>query len=157
MFNFARKHWSHVLVVLVAVGVLAVPLVFAQWGPPQQQAPEGQLKKWTMKFLAFQNKTSDEIEVHLKYVSKACRDCDFVWFPSPPDKPGDYKFVFKPHEGGTILDENGSPIVVSRIRFFAVSSRGDSWNYTNDDIWVLDPRLGYYEAREIETFTANIE
>jgi hypothetical protein len=152
MFILARKHRSHLLVVLVAVGVLAVPLVCAHWGFAQQQVPQEGLKKWTLKYLAIQNWTDDEVEVHLKYVSRPCVDCMSEWLPSAPGKPGDIKIVLKPYEGDLILDENSRPIAVSRFRFYAVSRQGGlPWDFTKEDIWVLDPKLGYYEAPEMLT------
>jgi hypothetical protein len=148
MFNFARKHWSHVLVALGVVGVLAAPLVFAQ---PALAA------RWTMKYLAIQNNTNEVIEVHLKYRTRVCPDCDFAWVPSPPGLPGDFRYTFYPHERSVILDESSHAILLSRFRFWGVSDRGRRWDYTNEDIWVVPPGEGIYTADRILTYTLIIE
>lgn len=165
-----RRYWSVFVAVFVLVAASAVPEAAAQqqqtqgFGPPQQKEPHAfgppqqQTKgdEWVGQVLTIVNTTNppEPIEIHIKYRAKPCPNCEFVWMPSAPDKPGDITGRIEPGEKGAVIVLDGSeiPPLISRFIYWAKGlNTGDIWDkHTKEEnaVWLVDPQTGLARSKD---------
>lgn len=131
MRAFILKLLLDCLVVLIAVGTFDTIPAFAQQsggGAPQQQISQVRKYQWTALFLAIENALEEPVEIHIKYRAQPCRNCAFIWFPCPPDRPGDLAAIFQPGERMLLGDEEGKPVPIAGFLYWAVGLKSGREN-----------------------------
>lgn len=131
---------------------------------------------FTEKTIAIQNATADPVKVHLKVRKRRITGGEFAWdwLPSPPAASGSFTFEIPANTTQPIhlhqdlnsdFDDfggNAPELSGSRIRLQAESTSGEIWDFTSQDIFLvdLDESLGsdrIYQAQSIQGFVFTIQ
>ncbi|PQO28494.1 hypothetical protein DTL21_28240 [Bremerella cremea] len=139
---------------------------------PQSQIEGNQA--FYAKQIVFDNTTDSDVIVELKTHQRQIRDQDFVWQwqPSPPGASSFLTIHVAANsqkrvvvDQGISVDDYGTglqPLKASRIRVRIQSQSGETWDFVDRDIFLLEanPRLGgerVYDAPSVETFVYTIQ
>lgn len=113
-------------------------------------------KGFAERRLVLSNETDDPVTFELKAHKRFAADGRFRWrwIPSPPNAPGFLEYRVPPRGRRLVRFDterepddfggNAEPLTAARLRVAAVSESGERWDYTDEDVFIVEntPPLG---------------
>lgn len=118
-------------------------------------------QRFNEKRLTLKNETKENLRVWVKYRTLERQEKGFEWVWKPGDKSASstLELTIEPGKSAYVEGEDKSPIVASRVRFWAETESGEQYDeHKSEELWLVDenPQLdgdrAYYDEKH-QTYT----